>query len=206
MNKDMDAEFLIKSMQKMKDDIYLGQLKDLSLDTDNGYSLSDSNMLAVNFDKFTKEAYCPSIDSSYGEFAQSVDALSFSKDSRTLYLIEFKNGTIKSKEKREITLKAYSTIVALHDLSDDCNMDFFRNSVVFILVYNSDKNPPAHCHQSSSCDYIHTAVFTKAKLEDIPCRFETIEHYRKHLFYKSYTYTKSQFKDFLEQETFYEWQ
>lgn len=206
MNETMNADSLIRSMKMLKDDEYLDQMKVLSLDTDNDLPLSDSEMLAVNFDKFTKTAYCPSIDSSYGEFAQSVDATSFSEDLKTMYLIEFKNGTLKSKEKREITLKAYSTIIALHDLSDDYNMDFFRNNAVFILVYNDDNNPPDRCHHSRACDYIHAAVFTKAKLEDIPCRFETIEHYRKHLFNKSYTYTKSQFKDFLEQKTFYEWQ
>ena len=71
------------------------------------------------------------------ENAKSVDSL-LEKDG-ILYMIEFKNGNMKS-EKSRVKIKIRDSLLIFCDIVKE-NISFTRENMDFILVYNEEKNP-----------------------------------------------------------------
>lgn len=126
-------------------------LKELSEDTKNKKYMTESNIEAYDFD-IIKEKYEENNNCNKNGLC-SVDAILFNKD--TLLLIEFKNGQLYYNEKYKdldsedklnrvsrisnIKYKIRDSILILGHITNT-NLDFYRQNVIFILVYNQEKN------------------------------------------------------------------
>lgn len=122
---------------------------------DGESSLVDDDFPIVNFDSVT-ESYCKRVNRRM-DLPRSADALYC--DRETLYLIEFKNGSLteglgkrlnpKIDEELGINLgqrdalieKCKDSILICSDLWGE-RTRWFREHCVYVLVYNGDKNQP----------------------------------------------------------------
>ncbi len=90
----------------------------------------------VNFDlvkrRYLNERYMSE------EKAHSIDALCQIRDDSDdgIYFIEFKNGKVKSKD---IGYKVRDSLLIFQDITNT-QLDYSRNNIRFILVYNKDCN------------------------------------------------------------------
>ena len=130
---------------------------------DEKISLVDDDFPVTNFDS-VKGCYCKKINRR-ADYPRSADALY--RDRETLYLVEFKNGSLKEAlgkklnpkcdEELGINLgqrdalieKCKDSILICSDLWGK-RTGWFREHCVFVLVYNEDKNKPASKRVSSS--------------------------------------------------------
>lgn len=122
---------------------------------DGESSLVDDDFPIVNFDSVT-ESYCKRVNRRM-DLPRSADALYC--DRETLYLIEFKNGSLteglgkrlnpKIDEELGINLgqrdalieKCKDSVLICSDLWGE-RTRWFREHCVYVLVYNGDKNQP----------------------------------------------------------------
>lgn len=145
------------------------RLSCLSFDKDNGQYMTNSKKIAIDFDE-VKNLY--NIENRNVFELKSNDALYIDKNN-IHYFIEFKNGAIndyKNKNKlsynlkKDLQLKMYDSIFILSDIKysdgrlyiDNYKnnngisitniIDFSKNYVVYILVYNSNKNGNLQIH------------------------------------------------------------
>lgn len=130
---------------------------------DGESSLVDDDFSIVNFDSVT-ESYCKRVNRRM-DLPRSADALYF--DRETLYLIEFKNGSLtkglgkrlnsKLDEELGINLgqrdalveKCKDSVLICSDLWGE-RTRWFREHCVYVLVYNEDKNQPTSKRISDS--------------------------------------------------------
>lgn len=130
---------------------------------DGESSLVDDDFSIVNFDSVT-ESYCKRVNRRM-DLPRSADALYC--DRETLYLIEFKNGSLtkglgkrlnsKLDEELGINLgqkdalveKCKDSVLICSDLWGE-RTGWFRDHCVFVLVYNGNKNQPTSKRISGS--------------------------------------------------------
>lgn len=130
---------------------------------DGESSLVDDDFSIVNFDSVT-ESYCKRVDRRM-DLPRSADALYC--DRETLYLIEFKNGSLtkelgkrlNSKVDEELGInlgqrdalveKCKDSILICSDLWGE-RTRWFREHCVYVLVYNGVKNQPTSKRISDS--------------------------------------------------------
>jgi len=124
----------------------LEPLSQISKDTANNEILINDAGEFHNYDKIVQAAY------EYREEGKpkSPDMILFRKS--TVVFVEFKNGTINSREKDKIKLKAVEggNIVLHHIVSQEKNDSSFLDIVglkkSYVLVYNPGKNPFNEIH------------------------------------------------------------
>lgn len=113
-------------------------LQETSKDTSDGNIryMTLCNKRVINFD-LVKRKYLNSLGLSE-EKAKSVDALcQVDSNDGVLYMIEFKNGKVES---RDIELKTRDSLLIFQSIIKE-QLEFIRENVHFILVYNKDNNP-----------------------------------------------------------------
>lgn len=132
-------------------------LKELSVDnhdlTDEEY-MTESQTEAIDFDD-VKKKYMKELSKSVNlsKTLLSNDALFISHEGECFF-IEFKNGTIDNKENFDIIRKIFDSLLMLFDICTNegcrCNsLTFTRESMTYILVYNSDK-----CFKKTSLELV----------------------------------------------------
>ncbi|WP_346745196.1 hypothetical protein [uncultured Campylobacter sp.] len=108
-------------------------VKDISYDESNNEYMSESELEAYNFDK-VKENFRKKYDI---KPPKSVDGLMLQEED--LIFLEFKNGNIDSKTKKDICDKIFSSVLVLLTILDEKVSDL-KSKLKFILIYNKDKN------------------------------------------------------------------
>lgn len=119
-------------MIRLNDEQFKSTLKELSKDNTNNEYMTESNEIAINFDK-VKDVYikdvCPK------NKPTSNDALKYIGDE--FYFIEFKNGNIKNV--KNIRDKVFESLLMFSDITGN-TISYTRNKGNYILVYNYDKS------------------------------------------------------------------
>lgn len=185
---------------------YIKSIKRCSCDdsqSDNKKFMTECELPATDFDT-VKGSYAKSLGLNKG-IIRSVDALMRNEQTKTDFLIEFKNGKIVAKKRElieeddelisEIKEKVRDSLLIYNDLSKTF-ISNTRNNVVLIVVYNEEKNP----NVSESQQAIHKAVMSRAEEEIV--RFK-LSNFKKIYFKEVHTYTETQFKEFLSKEFCY---
>jgi len=167
-------------MTKIDYSSFIKSLRDCSLDTDsNEYMVEDcSNVIC--FDDFIREFFQTI---SKNEPPSSVDTICMIDEE--VYLIEFKNGKISRKEKRNICSKiANSLLVMCHNENSNliCKLNF-------MLVYNEEKNG-----ETKSSHRIKTAI---RGLANTPTVMFKLGKYKSTYFKEVKTFTKDEFARFI---------
>lgn len=184
-------------------------LKQLSYDEANQEYLTDSEIMAVDFDQ-VKRCYTSNLGVR-DRCAHSVDALLY-KDDGTLYFVEFKNQKIsKGKDAKDLRMKSIESLVIVSDILDQKISNLCKN-IDFILVYSAEKNSMAkenaekekekeqeelnRKQQKALTDkyYIVNRVMKKANEELVCFGLETL----KKVFFKNvHTFTEEEFQAYL---------
>lgn len=147
-------------------------------------SMTESNLVAINFDRFSKY-YCKK--TGVKRQPKTNDALYLAGDGKW-YFIEFKNGTIK---KDEIYRKIYDSLIMLQETELLPNFSYAREQIAYLLVYNKEKIlQDKQIKEAEAKDKIHRHM--EKKKETIFCLFE-LEKLKGYLFFDVQTYTKEQF-------------
>ena len=164
-------------------------IKETSLDDTNDIYLTEATCPVIDFDA-VKDTYKINCSLENDAPIKSVDACSIINDD--IFFIEFKNGKINSKKKKEIREKiVYSSMILMDVLEVDLN--YLRNHSNYIVVYNKDKNP-----ESEEDDYgVSDRVFGLAG--EVKQRF-SIQRLEKFCYKNGHTYTPEQFDKFFIQE------
>ena len=164
---------------------HLCTLEKASLDNSNEKNMSHSQIKVINFDKIPKE-YAKKHN--IPKLPTSNDALYISSDNKWFF-IEFKNGSIDKAEFRKI----YDSLLMLLELEIIENLDFSRENIYYILVYNSDKKAKIPETQSmrKNTGYLYGLAKTEKRLFDI-------RKFEKLLFKEAHTYTIELFKEKFE--------
>lgn len=134
-------------MTNIKDKIEIGifinnkkSLLEVSLDDsdkNNPVNMVDADKdiskdIVIDFDD-VKTAFCRKFNKS-NEVFKSADALLYSKTKNKLIFVEFKNGKVRDvKTKLKDSLLVFSNIL-------DVNLEFCREYLEYIVVYNYEKN------------------------------------------------------------------
>lgn len=173
-------------MIDLNDDAFKTTFKETSKDDsdiNNIVYMTNSDLTVTNFD-LVKTTYISSLNLSKINVA-SVDALVQKDD--IVYFIEFKNGVIQSKVKRNVRDKVRDSLLIYNDIKNTTITDN-RNSAIFILVYNEAKN-------KSKSDPVVNPIMKLAKQKKIKFDIGKFEN----LFFKEvHTYTEAQFENFLK--------
>ncbi len=156
-------------------------LKKASFDRSKANYMCESQLKVINFDNIPNE-YCR--EKHLPCLPKSNDALYITEDG-SWHFIEFKNGSI---DKADLYRKIYDSIIMLLELGIIPNLDFARENISYILVYNSDKYPkiPKSESREENYSYIMRIANTEERL------FE-IEKFEKYLFKETHTYSKELF-------------
>lgn len=180
---------------------YETTLKKCSLDTaNNNQYMTNSEIKVINFDK-VKENYAQNLNLHKG-IVSSVDAIYEKND--VIYFIEFKNGKIVERKDNDddrtiynIKYKVRDSLLIYNDLLKT-QISETRKNVIFILVYNEEKNPIIHTNNSQnekSKKFIHKTLQSKSAKENI--RFK-MEQFEKIYFKEVHTYTEKEFDDYIK--------
>lgn len=113
----------------------ISTLKDTSLDDSKNEFMVDSSLKVFDFDKI-KEKYSKKFE--VYDIPLSNDVLFYKKEDE-IYFIEFKNGRIDQRENGRIKFKFLESILMFVDIVKK-DLEFSRNNVKYILVYNYDVN------------------------------------------------------------------
>ena len=105
---------------------------------DKSECMVDIDTQVVNFDMLKRE-FCNTYLKSSEETMKSVDCY-LELDSGDVYLIEFKNGKIARNQILGLKLKLKDSLLLINE-SFDKNLKFCKNKIIYIVVYNRDKNP-----------------------------------------------------------------
>lgn len=179
-------------MIDLNDDNFKSTLKETSKDAsdkDNIIYMTESDLEVISFDTI-KTKYANSLNLSE-EVAYSIDALLVKDENidNGIFFVEFKNGKIDGKMKKNIANKVRDSLLIYNDIQR-VPISYMREHAVFILVYNGLKNMEGH-HRN----YIAQSVMRSANEELI--RFD-LERFRHLYFREVHTYTENQFERFLE--------
>ena len=138
----------------------LSTVKDTSYNETDGNYLCNSLQEVINMDSVARKCYrkiCRPYSYSENDSVKSVDAIMTSKDS--IYFVEYKDAKISKQLKKDISIKAYSTVLMLIDILEDSGKDFFglnnpidyfRKNVKYIFVYSSVKNPTEFVQENNT--------------------------------------------------------
>ncbi len=162
-------------------------------DKNNIKYMTSSEMEVVNFD-LVKRRYVNGFGLSEDAIA-SVDAI-VSLEKRIVF-VEFKNGKVNN---RNIKDKARDTLLVFLDIIGK-NIDFSRNNIDFVVVYNLEKNPLPRQLQKGELQKTPSRVsiaahFMKKARKEFIC-FD-LERYEKIYFKKVHTYSKEEFEIYLQ--------
>lgn len=134
-------------MTNIKDKIEIGifinnkkSLLEVSLDDsdkNNPVNMVDADKdiskdIVIDFDD-VKTAFCRKFNKS-NEVFKSADALLYSKTKNKLIFVEFKNGKV-----RDVKTKLKDSLLVLSNILD-VNLEFCREYLEYIVVYNYEKN------------------------------------------------------------------
>lgn len=157
-------------------------IKNCSLyDKPNRKFMCDSQLTAINFDRIPKYY---SQGKGWAAMPKSNDAL-YIKNHTEWYFIEFKNGTIRSDD---IYQKIYDSILILLDLKLIPDLDFCRQNIHYILVYNKNKFKD----KSQSLQTVHAHTQNLAKGEQ---KLFDLANIQGRLFAQTHTYTLEEFTE-----------
>lgn len=178
----------------MRDDIEINELlkthlctlKKASKDNNRNEYMTESKIKVVDFDKIPKE-YCKRMK--IQNLPCSNDALYISKDN-VWYFIEFKNGSVDAAE---IYRKFYDSILILVEMGVIPDLQFAREHIVFILVYNSKIYPKNQNSQGREQTFnfirnraeVEQKLFKVYKFENYLC--QEAHTYSKEIFHKKFT-------------------
>lgn len=156
----------------------------------------------IDFDK-VKINYCERYGSS-NEASQSADVLILNKQDKIVF-IEFKTGKINNRNKKSrLKSKLRDSILIFNDINK-LDLDFSRNNVEYILVYNQDENRSSVSEQKSqqirqneaettdSLRDIQQFVANKAGEEFVYFGLEVL---KKVFISDVHTYTKTEFDEY----------
>ncbi len=161
-------------------------LKSRSLDNAEGEYMTESSIVATNFDD-VKRIYTNCLGHSDHD-AYSIDALLQSQEA--VVFIEFKNG--KNIENSIIRWKAYDSLIMFNDLTDSTVKDS-RKSIDLIVVYNKEKQ------KTPSRTEIGKTIMSLSGEELI---LFNLERYKGLYFHDVHTYSQDEFESYLNRTTF----
>ena len=157
--------------------------------------MTDSEILAVNFDE-VKRQYVNQLRHSEDD-AYSVDAIF--QNERGTFFIEFKNGKVKSSNVR---WKVFDSILIFSDITN-ASVEWMRNNVEFILVYNAQKNYDHNAQRSSERRMTPSlrkiAKYKKKKGNQEFIRFN-LERFQGLYFRRVHTYDEIEFEEYIHSE------
>lgn len=160
-------------------------LKRCSKDDASSDYMTESRLLAVNFDRFSKY-YCQVVK--IAQQPKTNDALYCTEDGKW-YFVEFKNGSIKEDE---IYRKIYDSLIMLIEAGMIPDYQFSRENISYILVYNKEKiMQEKQIKVNSAKNQIHRHI--EQKQEKLFCIFE-LEKLQGYILDETNTYTKEQFE------------
>lgn len=165
-------------------------------------SMIDYQDSVIDFDK-VKINYCKSYASS-NEASQSVDVLILNKQDKIVF-IEFKNGKINNRGKKSrLKSKLRDSILIFNDINR-LDLDFSRNNVEYILVYNQAENRSSVSEQQSQ-QIRQNGTETTDSLRNIQQSFARkageefvyfgLEVLKKVFVLDVHTYTKTEFDEY----------
>ena len=165
-------------------------------------SMIDYQDSVINFDT-VKTNYCKSYASS-DKASQSVDVLILNKQDKIVF-IEFKNGKINDRNKRSrLKSKLRDSILIFNDINR-LDLDFSRNNVEYILVYNQAENRSSVSEQQSQ-QIRQNGIETTDSLRNIQQSFARkageefvyfgLEVLKKVFVLDVHTYTKTEFDEY----------
>lgn len=170
-------------------------IKETSYDETNKTYMSQCNLPATNFDK-VKDSYNGRSSTSFSAL-RSIDALLLPRNyTEKFVFIEFKNGQIQpcwvnvpqrcpshtiqrqiynQEEILKINEKAYESLLLLNEILQE-NLSFDKKEVVFILVYNHNKNS-LYAHRARLAKKAKKTFFITdfKRLRNLFFRVETID-------------------------------
>ena len=165
-------------------------------------SMIDYQDSVIDFDK-VKINYCERYGSS-NEASQSADVLILNKQDKIVF-IEFKTDKINNRNKKSrLKSKLRDSILIFNDINK-LDLDFSRNNVEYILVYNQDENRSSVSEQKSqqirqneaettdSLRDIQQFVANKAGEEFVYFGLEVL---KKVFISDVHTYTKTEFDEY----------
>ena len=184
-------------------------LKEISYDKTNKQYMTDSNILAYDFDE-VKNEYVKMKLANIKEKPKSNDALYFSKNGKWIF-IEFKNKSIDDTINFQINRKIHDSLFIMFDLMYNYSgnafkscISFTRENMDYILVYKTyDSNKPTRLTQkglerqkielkdSDSRDVLKRTIARRGGENII---FFGLDQFKDYLFRNVYTYTKEEFK------------
>lgn len=188
-------------------------LKNVSFDSDAKEYMTESLIQVVNFDA-VKNAYIEklAIRDETGSAPKSCDALYLGKNGEIVF-IEFKNGKLDKDQRNDIRIKILDSLLIFFDITGKV-LNFIRNNVHFILVYNEEKNPtyskdeslvqneeknPTYSNSGPIVQNEEERTFIKNNFikdgGNNYIRFK-LRRYKKMYFKEVYTYTKKEFEKY----------
>lgn len=171
-------------------------LHDISFDEEHNEHMTDSVIMAYDFDEIKGE-YTRKLHRTENGIA-SVDAIRFLKEKDRVLFIEFKNGM--NFKARELCNKMRDSLLVYCDISNE-HISATRNNAEFIVVYNSNRKPIQkeeklyeHVQYSESRDEIKAYFLSKANKEYVRWG---LERYIGIYFNSVHTYNQEAFEDYL---------
>lgn len=179
---------------------HLSTLQEISIDDhekDNVQYMTDSQRMAVNFDK-VKEEYISNL--SLVEVPKSNDALFLSRDNKLIF-VEFKNGFMDGKKKFDVRKKIYDSIILTDIL--DVGISHLRDQMEYVLVYNESVNQnekevlekKTYIQSSKAYDRLAKEFLGMAKKEYVCFGVNIFKNY---CFKVIHTFTEKEFEAYLE--------
>ena len=181
----MTEEVINRLPEELKE--YICTLKRASMDTTNQKPMCESYLKVVNFDRIPN-VYARG--KGWSGVPKSNDALYVDTRGKWFF-IEFKNGTV---EKDDIYRKLYDSLIILMEWKIIPDVNFVRENINYILVYNEGKYGKAQ--KSAAREQNYNYFMKLAQQEE---RLFEIDKFEKYLFNKTHTYTKRQFEEFFVQ-------
>ena len=180
---------------------HLSTLQAISIDDhekDNVQYMTDSQRMAVNFDK-VKEEYISNL--SLVEVPKSNDALFLSRDNKLIF-VEFKNGFMDGKKKFDLRKKIYDSIIILTDILD-VGISHLRDQMEYVLVYNESVNQnekevlekKSYIQSSEAYDRLAKGFLGMAKKEYVCFGVNIFKNY---CFKDVHTFTEREFEAYVE--------
>lgn len=139
----------------------LTTLRETSFDKDNNMYMSQSSAEVVDFDKVKESCFINGIST---KELRSNDALIINRENERYLFIEFKNGNITSKiKKEEIRTKISESLLILNHILDK-DLKYDKEHISYILVYNKEKNKEFENQRFSSLSKMSNILGNYSKM------------------------------------------
>lgn len=170
---------------------YVSTIEKISYDKDEKEFMLNLQNKVIDFDDF-QEAFFKVFNK---KPTCSVDGLL--KIGEEWYFIEFKNGKIDRKQKKNISEKVGHSLISFL-LNVDEKINFAQNKVSLILVYNEEKcRSSGQSLKKDEYQYSPERNITFKKLTGNKRALFQLGRYEAIYFKHVYTYTKEEFTDFI---------